>query len=210
MAFADLAYTWHKRLRDAQIGHFQSAVLCEHRHLWLGIPTVALSAIVGSSVFATMEKGASQEAKWLIGSLSVLAAIMTAVQMFLRHSDRAEKHRVAGANFGALKTELELRLQYPPAPEKEEEYVCHFVERWSRLIESSPTVDKVAFQRQKAAPPFDVTKLIALEPKAKQTSEPAVILGSAYEEAPRQLDPRITITHDTERPADAKPARGDA
>ena len=43
----------------------------------------------------------------LIGLASVAAAILSSLQTFLGYSERAEKHRLAGAKYGALGRELE-------------------------------------------------------------------------------------------------------
>ena len=77
------------------------------------MPTVALSAVVGTAVFATLQQ---QSCFWLqlgVGAMSVLAAILTALQSTLRYQELAEKHRSAGAKYNALGRELELMRTYP-------------------------------------------------------------------------------------------------
>ncbi len=143
--FHELLSLWHQRVRRAQMAHFKTAVACERQHLFLGIPAVVLSTVVGSSVFASLQKEASFEAKLLIGTLSVLAAVLAAVQTFLRHSERAEKHRSAGTSFGALKKELEYVAAFPPPAQEERAYSADFLERWNRLVENSPTPSEKVF-----------------------------------------------------------------
>jgi hypothetical protein len=58
-------------------------------------------------VFATVQK---QPELWLqitVGLASVAAALLASLQTFLGYSERAEKHRIAGAKYGALGRELE-------------------------------------------------------------------------------------------------------
>jgi hypothetical protein len=151
MTFDALLETWYTRVRRAQVGHFQSAVRCERQHLWIGLPAVILSTVVGSSVFASLQKGASVEMGFLVAFLSILAAILASVQTFLRHTERAERHRLAGTAFGALKKELELKRVIPPkTPEDQEKYMTDFLERWNRLVENSPTTDETIFQKMKS------------------------------------------------------------
>ncbi|WP_414896029.1 SLATT domain-containing protein [Pseudomonas chlororaphis] len=47
-----------------------------------------------------------------VGAMSVLAAVMTALQTTLRYQELAEKHREAGARYNALGREIELLLSY--------------------------------------------------------------------------------------------------
>src|SRR4051795_3127084 len=91
MASPELVHTWRRRSREASLAHYDSAHICQRNHVLLGIPTVILSTVVGTSVFATLAKEATAESKIIIGTLSVLAAIFAALQTLLRFSERAER-----------------------------------------------------------------------------------------------------------------------
>ncbi len=73
--------------------------------LWLGAPAATFSAIVGTSVFAAMDKGGP--ARFVIASVSIASAILTGLSTFLNLSERAEKHRSAGARYKEVIRELE-------------------------------------------------------------------------------------------------------
>lgn len=110
---------WYERVAVTQRAHYLSADHFGARKYWLGIPAVVLSTLVGTSVFATVQK---QPAFWLqitVGLASVAAALFASLQTFLGYSERAEKHRIAGAKYGALGRELEqLRASdTPPSAE---------------------------------------------------------------------------------------------
>ena len=99
---------WYQRVRVTQLAHYESAEHFCKRKFSLGIPAVVLSALVGTTVFATLQK---QQELWLqiiVGLASVAAAVLTSLQTFLGYSERAEKHRIAGAKYGALGRELEV------------------------------------------------------------------------------------------------------
>jgi hypothetical protein len=53
-----------------------------------------------------------------VGLASVAAALLTSLQTFMSYAERAEKHRIAGARYGALGRELEQMKssggEYPP------------------------------------------------------------------------------------------------
>jgi hypothetical protein len=98
---------WYRRVTVTQRAHYLSANHYGRRSYWLGVPVIALSTVVGTSVFATLQK---QPAPWLqisVGLASVVAAVLASLQTFLGYSARAERHRVAGAKYGALGRELE-------------------------------------------------------------------------------------------------------
>lgn len=98
---------WYQRVAVTQRAHYLSADHFGARKYWLGIPAIVLSTLVGTSVFATVQK---QPELWLqitVGLASVAAALLASLQTFLGYSERAEKHRIAGAKYGALGRELE-------------------------------------------------------------------------------------------------------
>jgi hypothetical protein len=90
-----------------QNAHYLSADHFARWSRWLGIPVIALSAIVGTSVFATLQKQPEVWVQISVGLGSVAAAVLASLQTFLGYSERAEKHRVAGAKYGAIGRELE-------------------------------------------------------------------------------------------------------
>jgi len=77
------------------------------------MPTVALSAVVGTAVFATLQQQSSFWLQFVVGAMSVFAAILTALQSTLRYQELAEKHRGAGAKYNALGREIELMCASP-------------------------------------------------------------------------------------------------
>jgi hypothetical protein len=106
----DVLKNWYQDVSVRQKAHYLSADHFERKSYWLGIPVIILTTIVGTSVFATLQK---QPEPWLqisVGLASVLAAVLASLQTFLGYSNRAEKHRVAEAKYGALKRELEVLL----------------------------------------------------------------------------------------------------
>ena len=108
-----LLNTWYKRVSRTQTAHYLSADHFKSRSYWLGIPVIALTTLVGTSAFATLQQGPEPWLQILVGLASVLAAILASLQTFLGYSERAEKHRVAGAKYGALGRELEALLASP-------------------------------------------------------------------------------------------------
>lgn len=98
---------WYRRIAVTQVAHYYSADHFGAKKYWLGVPTVILTTMVGTSVFAAMQKQPEPWMQILVGLASVAAALLASLQTFLGYAERAEKHRVAGAKYGALGREIE-------------------------------------------------------------------------------------------------------
>ena len=88
---------WYQRVTVTQRAHYGSADHFSRKSYWLGIPVIVLSTVVGTSVFAALQKQPGPGLQIALGLASVLAAVLASLQTFLGYSARAEKHRVAGA-----------------------------------------------------------------------------------------------------------------
>jgi hypothetical protein len=127
---------WYVRVVQTQRAHYQSAEYFARLKFWLGIPTVVLSTAVGTSVFAALQK---QPDFWLqvcVGLASVLAALLASLQTFLGYAERAEKHRIAGAKYGAVGRELEVLRASASVPS--EQLINEIRKRLDTLALESP------------------------------------------------------------------------
>ena len=141
MSPSELIEQWRFRNHRVQLAHYESARRFERLHLWLGLPAVALSTLVGTTVFATLSKAPDISVQILVGLLSVAAAVLIGLQTFLKYSELAEKHRMAGAKFPNLKHRMELLATLPPETEVElREALASIEDTWSKLREESPTL----------------------------------------------------------------------
>jgi hypothetical protein len=114
----DLLRAWLKRSREAQLSHYSAAESSSIRHLMIGIPAAVFSAVVGTTVFTALESPQSSGAldirlRILIAFISVVTAILTGCQTFLRFSEKSDEHRSAAAKFGALRRSIEQLLTFP-------------------------------------------------------------------------------------------------
>ena len=92
------------KLREARArsgAHYDQALKAEKNHKTLGIIVVIFSTLVGTTVFGTLTKETPQTNEtfiWLkvaTGIVSIAAAVLAALQTFLRFSEDSEKHRKA-------------------------------------------------------------------------------------------------------------------
>lgn len=111
-----LLTNWRKRARESQHAHYNSVKPLVRANYFLGVPVTILTSLVGTSLFATLEKTQTDpKFRLAIAMISVLAAVLAGLQTFLRFSERAEKHRSAGARYGALRRDIEV-MQAAGAP----------------------------------------------------------------------------------------------
>jgi hypothetical protein len=106
----DLLQDWYRRARENQFAHYEAIKPLSSANYKLGVPVALLSAVVGTSIFATLQEETAIGFRIGAGIVSVLAAVLASLQTFLRLSERAEKHRTVGARYGALRRELEAAI----------------------------------------------------------------------------------------------------
>jgi hypothetical protein len=113
-AVVDRLRDWERRAAAAAEVHFQVAEGLSRSNIYLGIPVVVLSAIVGTGVFATLSSDVNTGVKIAAGTTSVIAAVLASIQTFLRFGERAEQHRVAAERWSAIKRQIEKDCALPP------------------------------------------------------------------------------------------------
>ncbi len=138
---------WDTDLRIICHAHYDAAVALGRRNLQLGIPVIVLSAIVGTSIFASLQNNADLWAKIVAGLTSLLVTILAVLQTFLRFSERAEHHREAGARYGALLKELEQHAAFPPSNSEFASWCTDFRNRWDELSLKAPSVPKTSWEK---------------------------------------------------------------
>src|SRR5437016_9781213 len=109
-----LVTDWFRRVRESQSVHYACANHFSRLHFALGLPTIFFTTVVGTAVFASMQKQVTGTWSIVVGLMSIAAAVLASLQTFLRLSERADKHRVAGAAYGAVRRALELLKTFPP------------------------------------------------------------------------------------------------
>jgi hypothetical protein len=111
---AVLVTDWFRRVRESQRVHYECANYYSRLNYFLGIPTIVLSAAVGTAVFASFDKQAAGAVRLILGFISMTAAVLASLQTFLSFAERANRHRVTGAKYGAIRRTLEkLKTVFP-------------------------------------------------------------------------------------------------
>ena len=132
---------WFRRTRESQRVHYECANHFNKLHLWMGIPTIVLSAAVGTAVFASLETSAWGMVRIIIGLVSIAAAVCASLQTFLGYSERADHHRSTASGYGSLRRSFEHLKTFPPTDLSAlEQAFSKLKEEMDHLAASSPAV----------------------------------------------------------------------
>jgi len=108
---------WGGRARREADAHRRACRRLERLNYRIGIPTVAISSVVATTVFASLNESVSLSIKLIVGLISVAAAILSGVQTFVRPSVRAEQHRAAQIGLERIVRDIETLLALEPGAE---------------------------------------------------------------------------------------------
>ena len=134
----------HDAAAISQDAHYAIATRLVKYNIWFGVPVVALATLVGTSVFATLQKDVRTDLRILVGFVSVLAAVLASLQTFLRFQERGEKHRAAAEQWSAIRREtkqmLALHPDYLAERSDPKTYLDGLRERMDRVSAQSPEI----------------------------------------------------------------------
>ena len=110
----EIAERWYDQIAIKQHEHYLAALHFSRLHYWIGIPLILLTAILGKSVFARTQHKRSVSSRVALGTLSVSATILAALQTLLSYNERVVKHQIAGTRYANLNWQLALMLAQDP------------------------------------------------------------------------------------------------
>lgn len=155
---SQLLLKWIRRARESQMSHYDMADLLSARDRQLGWLATALTAFVGTAVFASLsETAVSIGVRVFVGLVSVAAVVCAALQTFLKYAERAEKHRSAGARYGAVRRKLEAVYSHDPDA-RDGHYLTSIRDELDRLAQDSPNVPPRIFYRTRRTLSSDTTR----------------------------------------------------
>jgi hypothetical protein len=88
--------------------HYFSSTIAEQKNYWLGAPVVIITALVGTSIFGTLQENPSVPIKIAAGILSISATVLAALQTYLGLSEKSAKHKAAGAKYSLIRRHLDI------------------------------------------------------------------------------------------------------
>lgn len=104
----ELLADWEQRSLLAVISHARSANRCATWDARLGSGATALTAIVGTSIFATLQDNVSITSRMVVGCLTIAAAVATAVLTFAALPQRKEAYERASRRHASVRRRIEV------------------------------------------------------------------------------------------------------
>lgn len=114
------------------------------------IPVIVLSTLTGTANFAIerIPENYQSSVQIGIGSLNILAGIITTVQQFLKINELNESHRIASISWGKFYRNIKTELLKSPQERCEVNYLVKTSkEEFDRLVETSPPLDATIIKK---------------------------------------------------------------
>jgi hypothetical protein len=105
-----LLQQWCGGLKLRHIAHSQAYTYYAVLGRLLGISVVVITTCVGTQLFIGLEGNGPPGGVIIAGVLSLMAALTSAVQTFLRYPELAEQHKTASLAYGSLRRKVEEKL----------------------------------------------------------------------------------------------------
>src|SRR6266536_3062110 len=149
MTFGEIANNYLNYSIRKCDSHYDMAEMYKNRHRFFGIVVVLVTAIVGTSVFASLGKSPESWIQIFTGFLSIAAVVLSSLQTFLGFSEYQSQHKASAAGYGSCRRDLELLImKFPEATGKSGEAGTMELELIKKSLDdldkASPTIpDKI-------------------------------------------------------------------
>ena len=138
-----LLKSWRQELDVMVRTHYEMSTRIRFLNYILGVPMILFAVVVAAYVFATINQESHFWLQLGMGLMAILAAILGALQTFLKYSEQAENHRNASARYQALLNGMDQSLAFPPQKEQELSDWCDKLrDRWDELNLEAPSVPR--------------------------------------------------------------------
>ena len=141
---------WLLGLRIGHRAHFEAAKHYERLHLTIGVPSVIISALLGTTVFANFEYSSHPGMKLILAVFSVLMIVFSSLQAFFRYAERSERHRTAAIQYGEVRRELEELLALAATGTPDRAAIDTLRKKWDAVDRQAPTIPTRIYVRVSA------------------------------------------------------------
>ena len=139
--FDSLSARWYLRVQRHQLAHRFAAKGYEKYHVIIGVPAVVASTVVGGFLFSTSDTKPDDWVKLLIGLLSLVSAVLAALQTFLRFDELSLHHKIADAGFGLVRHKIEAqRIASNQSSKWQDQFLANLIAQIEDLSARSPTI----------------------------------------------------------------------
>lgn len=135
-----LLRAWYKRVTLSSQSHYGTATGFALQNKIVGLFSILLSGVVGTSLLTTMSQGPADLRRIIQGIVSYGAAVLAGWQTFMKLTERAEMHRNYGASYGRLRRALEDALRRVHAGPLSEPEIKRITDTWDLLASHAPAI----------------------------------------------------------------------
>ena len=136
---------WADKAQCYQWMHNRSREIYQSKNAWYTIPVIIISTIAGTANFAQdrFSDNIKEYVVISIGTMSIIAGIITTIYQFLKISEINEGHRTALLSWGKFHRNIESELRRHPLDRSGASEMIKFSkEEYNRLVEISPFIPK--------------------------------------------------------------------
>jgi hypothetical protein len=136
---------WADKAKCYQWMHSKCHDIYYSKNAWYTIPVIIISTITGTANFAQDRFSDDMKSYVVmgIGTLSILAGIITTIHQFLKIAELNEGHRVASISWCKFHNNLQtLVLRHPLDRMSPDDAINLYKEEYDRLLEISPNISK--------------------------------------------------------------------
>ena len=134
---------WADKAQCYQWMHARCREIYQTKNAWFTIPVIIISTITGTANFAQDRFGDNIKdyVVMSIGTLSIIAGIITTIYQFLKISEYNEGHRVAAISWGKFYNNLKTTgLRHPLDRMNPNQAIKMYQDEYDRLKEVSPDI----------------------------------------------------------------------
>ena len=148
----DLLNTWKQNLLIVRDTQYETSQLLAKANYLFGIPIAVLSAVLGTSILATVQESVNTNLKVAAGLVSLLIAALAGIHTLMKFEERAEKHRKTGARCATLIREIDETLAYSEGNKDiSRDAVKSIRERYDEISLDAPPTSQRIFKKVKDA-----------------------------------------------------------
>jgi hypothetical protein len=123
--------------------HSKSHAMFSYLNTWYTIPVIILSTLTGTANFAQERVPIQFQTYYvmMVGSLNILAGIVTTIQQFLKITQLNEAHRVSSISWDKFYRNIKIELAKHPSERIEAKHMLKMnKEEFDRMMETSPSI----------------------------------------------------------------------
>ena len=136
----ELLRGWLIHARKGWKKHEEAARRLESQYRRVGVISVILSAIVGGSLFVSLEAWYEPWSRIIASIVSISASVLASLITFHQYAERTEKHRAAGVSHKVALRRLEKMYTVLNSSMPDQESINRIQEELDELEKSTPVV----------------------------------------------------------------------